>query len=314
MELFQKENLKLVKTDCFDLLRTIDDDSIDLIATDPPYYKVIKDDWDRQWLSESDYFAWLERVLVELARILKPTGSLYLFAGPHLATKVENVVSNNFAMLNHIVWRKPSGRHMGCCKETLRRYFPQTEHILFAESKKPVPFAFDSIRAYLHLAILDAGISQKQVDDACGCQMSGHWFGKSQWHMISEKHYQTLNDLVGGSLKPYVEIYQEYRHILNESNAARRTFNVTKHVPFTNVWDYKPVQPYPGKHPCEKPMDLMKHIVTTSSLPGDVVCDPFAGSATTAIACHETDRRFIGSEMGKDEFSIAAKRLASLNP
>ncbi|WP_340121428.1 DNA methyltransferase [Methylobacter svalbardensis] len=53
----------------------------------------------------------------------------------------------------------------------------------------------------------------------------------------------------------------------------RRHFAVTKHVHFTNVWDFKSVQWYPGKHPCEKPLDLMRHIIEASSRPGDMVLD-----------------------------------------
>lgn len=310
MEKYQTENLSLYNADCLQLLANIEDNSIDLIATDPPYFRVVAEKWDRQWKNEADFFNWLDQVLAEMHRVLKPTGSIYLFAGPHLATKVEYAIARHFNMLNHIIWRKPSGRHQGCSKESLRRFFPQTEHILFAESKKPVPFAFEPIRAYLHQAIKKADVTQKQVDRACGCQMSGHWFGKSQWSMPSRKHYNTINRLVGGHLKPYPDLYQEYRTLLENSNNGRRTFNVTKHVPFTNVWDFKPVQFYPGKHPCEKPLALMEHIINTSSLPGDIVLDAFVGGGTTPVACVNTGRRFVGSELGVGEF---AQTLARVN-
>jgi|TARA_A100001391_G_scaffold69064_2_gene44225 site-specific DNA-methyltransferase (adenine-specific) len=306
---YQTENLSLHNTDCLKLLITLDDNSIDLIATDPPYFRVVAESWDRQWKNEADFFAWLDSVLEQMARVLKPTGSLYFFAGPHLANKVEIAVAKHFNMLNQIIWRKPSGRHNGCSKESLRRYFPQTEHIMFAESMKPVPFSFESIRAYLHQAIIDAGVTQKQVDNACGCKMSGHWFGKSQWSMIPENHYQTVEKLIGKKLKPYADLYAEYRSLLDESNAARRTFNVSKHVPYTNVWDFKPVPFYTGKHPCEKPMDLMEHIITASSLPGDVVLDAFVGGGSTPAACIKTGRGFVGSELGESEFDMAVKRL-----
>ncbi|WP_296592609.1 site-specific DNA-methyltransferase [Methylophaga sp.] len=311
MKKFQTENLSLYRADCLDLLATMADDSVDLIATDPPYFKVKTDAWDNQWKGEQAFFTWLETVLAEMARVLKPTGSIYLFAGPHLATNVEMSIVKHFSMLNHIIWRKPTGRHNGCCKETLRRYFPQTEHILFAESKKSVPFAFESIRAYLHQAIIDTGITQKQIDQACGCKMSGHWFGRSQWSMPPKNHYQTINNLVGGKLKPYAELYAEYRSLLDGHNASRRIFNVSKEVPYTNVWDFKPVQFYPGKHPCEKPLDLMKHIIKASSLPGQVVFDAFTGSGSTMLACRETGRQFIGAEMGEGEFDQAVNRVMS---
>jgi DNA modification methylase len=74
-------------------------------------------------------------------------------------------------------------------------------------------------------------------------------------------------------------------------------------------WDFKPVQWYPGKHPCEKPLDLMRHIVEASSRPGETVLDTFAGSGSTAIACGELGRVFVGCEMGEGEFDGAVKRL-----
>ena len=257
MKKFQKNNLNLYKTDCLTFLAGLADNSVDLIATDPPYFKVKGDAWDNQWPNKHAFFDWLGVVLAEYHRVLKPTGSLYLFAGPHLATEVEGVVANHFDMLNHVVWRKPSGRHNGCCKETLRRFFPQTEHVLFAGSRKKIPFAYGPVLDYLENAQLAAGVGRKEVDKACGCQMSGHWFGRSQFTIPSDEHYQTINRLFGGGLKPYAEFKAEYVAIRDAGNAARRTFNVTKNVPYTNVWDFKVVQPYAGKHPCEKPIDLM---------------------------------------------------------
>ena len=309
MKKFQTENLSLYRADCLDLMATMADNSVDLIATDPPYFKVKTDAWDNQWQGESDFFAWLDTVLAEMARILKPTGSIYLFAGPHLATRVEMAVREHFSMLNHLIWRKPTGRHNGCQKEALRRYFPQTEHIMFAESNKPVPFAFDPILQHLRGALDEAGVSRKAVDEATGCKMSGHWFGRSQWSMPGEKHYGTLQQLLGGRLKPYQELYAEYRSLLDGFNAGRRVFQVSKAVPYTNVWDFKPVQYYPGKHPCEKPLDLMRHIIEASSLPGQVVFDAFTGSGSTMLACIDTGRQFIGAELGELEFEQAVGRV-----
>lgn len=305
MRIYQKDCITLHNTDCLTLLAQLPDNSIDLIATDPPYYKVKGEAWDNQWQSKADFFAWLDRILAEYHRVLKPAGSLYLFAGPHLATQVELAICEHFNLLNHIIWRKPSGRHNGCNKESLRRYFPQTEHIMFAESKKKLPFAFEPIRRYLDNARAAAGITRKQIDQACNCQMSGHWFDRSQWSFPGQTHYQTMNDLFGGALKPYAQLKAEYKAIKEQ----RRHFAVTKHVPYTNVWDFKPVQWYPGKHPCEKPLDLMRHIIEASSRPGDIVLDTFTGSGSTAIACRDLSRVFMGCEMGELEFDQAINRL-----
>lgn len=296
---------KLYKTDCFKLLDTLPDNSIDLIATDPPYYKVLKEDWDNQWKNPAEFYVWINKVLTEFNRVLKPNGSLYFFACPYQAAKMELQISQLFKPLNHIVWRKNTGRYQASCKEQLTKYFPQTERIIFAESKKPKYFVYKSIQQHLVKARNAAGVTNKEIDQATGCYMSRHWFGVSQWSLPSERHYKTLNKLFGNTLKPYTVIHMQYKKIQKKS----RVFKVNKEVPYTDVWDYQPVQFYPGKHPCEKPLELIEHIIKTSSLEGQVVLDTFAGSATTAVAARNLKRNFIGCEAGNKEYSAAVKRL-----
>jgi site-specific DNA-methyltransferase (adenine-specific) len=59
-----------------------------------------------------------------------------------------------------------------------------------------------------------------------------------------------------------------------------------------------------------KPLGLMRAIVRDYSKPGDLVCDPFVGSGTTAIAALSEGRRFVGSEMDPKHHAIATARLA----
>ena len=66
-----------------------------------------------------------------------------------------------------------------------------------------------------------------------------------------------------------------------------------------------------GKHPTQKPLDLLKRIVLASTNENDVVLDPFCGSGTTAVACACLGgRSFIGIEMDKNYCDLAKKRLA----
>lgn len=305
---FQHQKIRLVRCDCLELLQGIPDNSIDLIATDPPYYKVKADDWDRQWPTKAAFFTWLEEVLKEYHRVLKPTGSLYIFCGPYLAAETELLVGKHFRVLNHIAWRKPSGRHNGCNKESLTKYFPQTERIIFAESKKRRDFQHEPIRSHIADTLTRAGVTSKHVNEATGTKMSGHWVGRSQFTLPSESHYNTLKRLAPG-LKPYKQLHSEYVAIRERMGRTGRYFAVTKHVPYTDVWDFPVVQPYPGKHPCEKPLPLMRHIIEASSRPDDVVLDTFVGSGSTAIAAARLGRQFIGCEMGETEFNQAKERI-----
>ena len=62
-------------------------------------------------------------------------------------------------------------------------------------------------------------------------------------------------------------------------------------------------------HPCPVPIELMERIILLTTDEGDLVVDPFMGSGTTAIACINTNRRFIGFEIDEDYFNIAKERI-----
>ena len=66
-----------------------------------------------------------------------------------------------------------------------------------------------------------------------------------------------------------------------------------------------------GKHPTQKPLDLLKRIVLASTKAHDIVLDPFCGSGTTGVACGCVGgRSFIGIEVDKGYCGLAKKRLA----
>jgi site-specific DNA-methyltransferase (adenine-specific) len=62
-------------------------------------------------------------------------------------------------------------------------------------------------------------------------------------------------------------------------------------------------------HPTQKSLPLFEELVIKHSEPGDIIVDPFAGSATTAIACMNTGRRFMGCEMSEEYFTKAEGRI-----
>jgi site-specific DNA-methyltransferase (adenine-specific) len=62
-------------------------------------------------------------------------------------------------------------------------------------------------------------------------------------------------------------------------------------------------------HPTQKPINLMEYLIEKSSQVGDLVLDCFSGSGTTAIACNNTKRNFIGSEIDKEFYDISVKRI-----
>lgn len=63
------------------------------------------------------------------------------------------------------------------------------------------------------------------------------------------------------------------------------------------------------RHPTEKPIPLMRVMIENSSKKGDVVFDPFMGGGSTAIACMQSDRHFVGCEIDKQYFDVAMQRI-----
>jgi len=332
----------LVHADSLEYIKTLPDNSIDAIITDPPYYRVKGNAWDNQWPSVADYLAWLDEFFAEFWRVLKPAGSLYVFCGPKLSSDTELLLRDRFNVLNHIIWAKPNGRWNGCRKEDLRAYFPATEHILFAEHYGAEGFAkgqagyaskcqalkgqvFAPLIEYFREARQHLGISAAQINAATGTKMCSHWFSASQWQLPSEKQYLALQALFNrvasekgvkgletehaelqrdySSLSiTYSELLTEYGDLRKQYDNLRRPFRVSKDVPYTNVWTYPPVPFYPGKHPCEKPLEMMIDIIAASTRPGDVVADFFMGSGATIKAALQLGREAIGVELEEETF------------
>ncbi len=312
--------------DCLTVMRGMPDSSVDLIATDPPYFKVKGEAWDWQWNTPTQFLGWMGELCDEWQRILKPNGSLYVFASPKMAWGVEGEVRKRFTVLNNIRWQKPGGRSNAACKAELRAFFPESETIIFAEQvgadnmakgeagyvakcDELRGFVFEPLRAYLDGERQRAGLTPDQVNVICGFREKGgmagrHWFNASQFAMPTRKSYETVQSATGLFRREYDDLRREYDDL-------RRPFTVTADVPYTDVWSFKTVGTYPGKHPCEKPLDLMRHIVQSSSRPGGVVLDCFCGSGSTLEAAASLGRQYIGIDADEKWCEWSRQRLAS---
>lgn len=336
--------ITLVNADCLHYLKTLDDNSVDLILTDPPYFRVKANSWDNQWPDVESFLAWLDEVLVEFWRVLKPNGSLYLFCGSTLGADTEMLMRSRFEVLNHIIWAKPSGPWRRMHKPDLRKFFPSTERILFAGHYNAEGFAkgsagytskckalkqdvFKPLMDYFINARKELGITAKEINEATNSKMCSHWFSPNQWALPNEQQYKKLQKLfkakagqLSKSHKELSEQYQslqqtygslvkEYDDLKAQYENLRRPFGVTADVPYTDVWHFAPVQYYLGKHPCEKPAAMLEHIITTSSREGDVVLDAFMGSGSTGKACVALGRKFIGIEFEEETYDKTRKEI-----
>ena len=83
-----------------------------------------------------------------------------------------------------------------------------------------------------------------------------------------------------------------------------------------SVWSLGTPKPYEkkfGKHPTQKPLDLLRRIVLASTNEGDTVLDPFTGSSTTGLASYIHNRNFIGIDLEKKYLDLSIKRFEDLN-
>jgi DNA modification methylase len=81
--------------------------------------------------------------------------------------------------------------------------------------------------------------------------------------------------------------------------------------PQKQMHDVLRVQPTPfdNGHPCPKPLAWAEKLITMATNEGDLICDPFLGSGTSAVAAKRTGRHFIGIELSEEYCQIARKRV-----
>lgn len=338
-------SINLVCADSLEYIKTLQDNCIDLIVTDPPYFRVKSCKWDNQWGDEKAFLSWLDEFFAEFWRVLKPSGSIYVFCGSRLASDTELLMRERFDVMNHIVWAKPSGPWNLQRKESLRSYFPATERILFGghytdpykpkspqyptQAKITRKNTFQPLIDYFRNARDSLGITSKEINAATGKKMASHWFSDSQWQLPNESDYSLLQYLFNKTArsknsiskldsshdhlqKTYNDLNRKYTELMLEYENLRRPFSVSSAVPFTDVWTYKSVPFYPGKHPCEKPAAMMEDIIRASSRPNDVVADFFMGSGAAIKAAKKLGRYALGVELEQERYLQTVKEIEQL--
>ena len=88
----------LKNEDCLDYLSDIETESVDMIVVDPPYFQIVKNDWDNQWKTEDDYLAWCAKWTREASRVLKKGGCLFVWG----TTKTDTFLKYKLNVLNSI--------------------------------------------------------------------------------------------------------------------------------------------------------------------------------------------------------------------
>jgi site-specific DNA-methyltransferase (adenine-specific) len=322
-----------------DLLDSLPDSCVSLIVTDPPYFKVKADEWDRAWKKPEEFLRWIGGIFDRFRRVLAPNGSMYVFASPQMAWNVEGEVRQRFDVLNAVTWGKAAGWSEKARKEDLRCFFGNSERVIFAEhvgadSSHLDAHGYDAecgrlreeifrpLRQWMLTALTTGPGSRRLLNEAIGSSSSGggmasHYFGETgQFELPTRTVYDRISDMWPRAFdRCYADVRSEYNRLHEEFEARcaevehiRRPFTVSSSVPYTDVWTYPTVQSYDGKHGCEKPWQMGLDIVNASSRPDDLVLDCFAGSGCFPAAAVALGRRAIACDMSAEWADVTRDR------
>ena len=275
----------LYNEDCLEAFLNLPDNSIDFIATDPPYFlDGMDNEWSHSQLKEKQSRAQtigglpvgmkfdpkqgirLQNFFTEVAkqalRVLKPGGFMVAFSQGRLYHRLTVAAENaGFEIRDMLVWEHSGGQG----KAFRQNHFVEKMAISEAEKEKII----------------------KKLADRKTPQLRP----KFEAMMLAQKPKQGT----------FVENWVRW-----EAGLIKTDFETQQ----TTIFNFK--KPNSRKiidHMTIKPVDLMERLIEIFSVPGQIVLDPFMGSGTTGIAELKRGRKFIGFEIEKKYFDITKQRI-----
>ncbi|MBW6486937.1 MAG: site-specific DNA-methyltransferase [Syntrophobacterales bacterium] len=150
---------------------------------------------------------------------------------------------------------------------------------------------------------------------------------------LQELDFKILNNIVWEKKDPPPNLTRKYfthtsEHLIwaSKTKSSRHIFNydmlktMATEEPMRSVWrdiwnlpSVSRSEKIYGKHPTQKPEEVIRRAVVASSNIGDLVFDPFCGSGTTGVVCKKLKRRFVGIDNNIEYLNIAKNRLLAIN-
>jgi len=270
--------------DCLEGMKRIPDNSVDCILTDPPYLYLKNQKLDRPF-DELVFFS-------ECKRVLKKNSFIVLFGRGTSFYRWNCILADmGFTFKEEIVWDKInttspllslSRKHETISIHSLgigailRSKIPYNEIRINDDSK----MIGDAKRIVSYIRNNDIDTLKKEIDD-------GLLYNKKRTH---KTHVSTQTGF--NSSNPAISCIDAIKNGCNE----RDIISVLR--------DH-----YSAIHPTQKPVRLLERLLALVSKEGDSILDPFSGSASTAIACINTKRNYIGFEIDKEYYDLSIKRI-----
>jgi DNA modification methylase len=221
--------------------------------------------------------------------------------------------SEKLHLRNEIVWDKKSSA--GMASPDLTQFPMATERCLFFQlgdqflgniNADDFPETWEPVRAYFEGEAIAAGIKPGDIKRVCGCGMYSHWFTRSQYTLMPEKHYRTLAaEYPGLFARPWAELKAEWarvrgsgREVINGELDGVRAYFDNAHDVMRDVWEFPRVTDKDRHgHATPKPVAMMERVMNSSLPRGGLCVEPFGGSGSTLMAAETTGRVCFTMEM-----------------
>lgn len=234
--------------------------------------------------------------LVELRRVLKATGSLYLHCDPTASHYLKAVLDALFGptnFRNEIIWKRTSGhsdaRGYGAVHDTIL-YYARSERSTWNESHQP--YDPEYVENYYRYRDPDGRRFMSGDLGAAGLSGGGYEY---EWRGVTRVWRVPLATM------ERLEAESRIFYTKNGMPRLKRYLDESKGLPVQDVWtDIEPIRSWHPErlgYPTQKPRALLERIIATSSNPGDVVLDPFCGCGTALMAAQKLERRWIGIDI-----------------
>ncbi len=255
---------------------------------------------------------------VELARVLKKTGSFYYHCDWHASHYVKVMLDqifgeNNF--LNEIIWKRQSShndaaqgsKHLGRVHDSLFLYCGGSDDYLFKHQYLPYdPSYVESFYRYIE----PKTERRYRLGDITAPGGGAVSKGNPHYEFLGVTRYWRY------SRERMQELYENGRIVQTKPGSVpqyKRYLDEGKGTPLGSVWD--DINPLHGSdverlgYPTQKPLKLLERILEISSNENDIVLDAFCGCGTALVAAQKLKRQWIGIDISPTACRVMAKRL-----
>lgn len=292
--------------------------SVDLIISDPPYYK-IKGDFDFVFPSFQAYLNFMEIQAQHYSRILKDTGSLLLWGHAKRIAYIQTLFDQYFYLEAAPIWEKSDAQSRKSAHE-MRGFAPVTERLLFysKESDQPLHLygvdKYPKLREYFRRVINLTGQTQAALKRKFGgCVDHVFRVDSSQWDLCSEQTYEKLKESYPIGLQNWYLRYDQlkniYREYKEEYKGNRRHWDTSGRL--TDVLKFSQETNLAKKyeHPTRKPETLTRALIIATTRFSDVVLAQFCGSGTEVAMAAKEGRQYIGFETERKWWKTSKDRV-----